>query len=320
MIKGKRVFITGGAGFIGSHLAKVLIDNDNEVVIYDNFHRNAIGNIPLGEHKNIQIEKGDVLDYEHMKKSCSGSDMVVHLASIAGVDTVMKMPVATMKTALIGTFNALEASLALNKCERFIDVSTSEVFGIYSYKVSEQGATSLGAVGEARWTYAVSKLATEHMAHNYYKETGLPALSIRPFNIFGPNQVGVGAIHEFMVRAIKDRDITIHNDGDQIRSWCYIDDFIVGLLLCLEEKKAVGEAFNIGNPKNTLTIYNLAKEVIRVCGSSSKIKHVKWDFPDVDLRVPNIEKAAKILGYAPEYDLETGLERTFRWYKEKLKK
>ena len=228
MITGKKVFITGGAGFIGSHLAKLLIENDNHVVIYDNFHRDAINQLPIKEHKNLKIIKGNVLDFENVKKSIEGCHAVVHLASIAGVDTVMKNPVLTMKTAILGTFNALEASLNLKNCERFIDVSTSEVFGVYSYKVTEQGVTSLGAVGEARWTYAVSKLATEHMAHNYYKEKGLPCLSIRPFNIFGPNQVGKGAIHEFIIRAIKDEDIMVHNEGDQIRSWCYIDDFVQG--------------------------------------------------------------------------------------------
>ncbi len=319
MIKGKRIFITGGAGFIGSHLAKVLIDNENEVVIFDNFHRDAISNIPIADHKNIHIEKGDVLDYSHMKKAMAGCDMVVHLASIAGVDTVMKLPVLTMKTAILGTFNALEASLTLNKCQRFIDVSTSEVFGVYSYKISEGGSTTLGAVGEARWTYAVSKLATEHMAHNYHKETGLPAISVRPFNVFGPNQVGKGAIHEFVVRALKDKDIEIHNDGDQIRSWCYIDDFIVGLLLCMEEENAIGHSFNIGNPKNTLTIYSLAKEIVRLSGSKSDLRHKKWDYADVELRVPNIEKAREILGYAPEYDMETGLIETIKWYKSQMK-
>ena len=307
--------MTGGAGFIGSHLSKIFLENDNEVVIYDNFHRDAISKTDLANNPKLSIVKGDVLDFDHLKKTMEGSQIVIHLASIAGVDTVMKMPVLTMKTAIIGTFNALEAALCLKKCERFIDLSTSEVFGIYAYKVAEEGATSLGAVGEARWTYAVSKLATEHMAHNYWKETKLPTISIRPFNVFGPNQIGKGAIHEFIVRAVKNEDLIINNDGDQIRSWCYIDDFISGVMLCLENPKAVGHSFSIGNPKNTLTTYNLAKEIIRVSDSSSKIVHQKWDFPDVELRVPNIEKAKTLLGFNPVFDLEIGLKLTLEWYK-----
>jgi nucleoside-diphosphate-sugar epimerase len=319
LIKNKRIFITGGAGFIGSHLTRIFLENDNEVVIYDNMHRDAISNTDLAKSKNLTIIKGDVLDAGNIKKSIEGANIVIHLASIAGVDTVMKLPVLTMKTAILGTFNTLEASLTLPKFERFIDVSTSEVFGVYAYRVTEEGVTSLGAVGEARWTYAVSKLATEHLAHNYFKETGLPTVAIRPFNVFGPNQVGIGAIHEFIVRAIKGEEIIIHNDGDQIRSWCYIDDFTSGMILCLENQKAVGQSFNIGNPKNTLTIYNLAKEVVRISDSKSKIVHKKWDFPDVELRVPKIDKAREILGYEPCFDLETGLKRTLDWYKTKIK-
>jgi len=249
-----------------------------------------------------------------------GCECIVHMASIAGVDTVMKHPVLTMKTAILGTFNAIEAGLTLKNLERFIDVSTSEVFGAYAYKIAEEGATSLGAVGEARWTYAVSKLATEHMAHNYYKEKNLPTVSLRPFNVFGPNQVGIGAIHTFMASAIKGDDLIVHNDGDQIRSWCYIDDFIEGILLCLEDKKAIGHSFNIGNPKNTLTIYNLAKDVIRISNSKSKIVHKKWNFPDVELRVANIDKAKELLGFEPKFDLEEGLKLTYEWYRGILNK
>ena len=145
------------------------------------------------------------------------------------------------------------------------------MFGRYAYNVTEWDATTLGAVGEARWTYAVAKLATEHLAMNYRKQYGLPTCSIRPFNIYGPRQVGEGAVHHFIVRALKGEPLHVHNDGAQIRAWCYVDDIVDGIMLALTSDEAVGHAFNIGNPRSTLTIYSLAREIIRL--SSSGVAH-----------------------------------------------
>ncbi|HMQ11045.1 MAG TPA: NAD-dependent epimerase/dehydratase family protein [Oligoflexia bacterium] len=316
-LENKKILITGGAGFIGSHLVQLLCEN-NHVTILDNFSRDALKNTQLAEHPNVSIIKGDVCVQSDVEAACKDKTHVIHLASIAGVDTVLKKPVETMTIALLGTYNILEASKKQNSIERVIDFSTSEVFGTYAYKVTEGNATSLGAVGEARWTYAVSKLATEHLAHNYWRQYGLPTCSVRPFNIFGPNQVGEGAIHRFITRALHKQDLEIHNDGDQIRSWCYIDDIIDGILLCLTVDKAVGEAFNIGNPQNTLTIYGLAKEIIRLSESDSDIKFKTWDQQDVELRIPDINKAKELLQFQPKFDLETGLNRTIEWYRKKL--
>jgi len=240
------------------------------------------------------------------------------MASIAGVDTVLSMPVKTMEVAAVGTYNALKVAMDQNKIERFIDFSTSEVFGSYAFNVKESDATTLGTVGEARWTYAVSKLYTEHLTLNYHKQFGLNALAIRPFNIYGPRQVGIGAVHRFIVNALKNEEITIHNDGSQIRSWCYIDDIVDGILLCLTKKEAIGHTFNIGNPRSTVTVYNLALEIKRLSSSSSKIVFKKKYSQDVELRVPDIDKAKKILGYKPRIDLEEGLLRTIHWYRNNL--
>ncbi len=317
MIENKRILITGGAGFIGTSLADRLKAN-NQIVLYDNFHRDALTGTGLAEHPNIEVVKGDVLDRAQLFAAVKGVDMVIHMASIAGVDTVMKTPVKTMRVSLLGTINALDACLEAGGIERFIDFSTSEVFGRYAYNVTEGDVAQLGAVGEARWTYAVSKLATEHLALNYYKEYGLPALSIRPFNIYGPSQVGEGAVHHFIVRALQGHPLTVHNDGSQIRSWCYISDIIDGICVTLARDEAVGHAFNIGNPRATITIYNLACLIVRLAGSSSKITSIPWNFPDVELRIPNINKARKLLSFEPQVDLDEGLERTLSWYAEKL--
>jgi UDP-glucuronate decarboxylase len=220
-----------------------------------------------------------------------------------------------MKVNMIGTYNVLEAAMKQDNVERFIDFSTSEVYGSYAYKLGEGDTTTMGAVGEARWTYAISKLAGEHLAHSYYKEFGLPVVSLRPFNIYGPMQVGEGAIHTFITRALKNEDILIHGDGDQIRSWCYVDDIVQGILLCLEKREAMGHVFNIGNPKGTITILSLAQKIVDICESKSKIVFVTKTFVDVELRIPDIEKAKKILGYGPKVDLDEGLKRTIEWYK-----
>lgn len=314
MIEGRRICITGGAGFIGTSLALVLADA-NDIVLFDNLHRNALDGTGLLSRPHVTLVQGDVLDAAAVAGAVDGADIVVHMASIAGVDTVMKNPVRTMEVSLLGTYNVLEACRKKGGVARFVDFSTSEVFGRYAYRVTEGDATSLGAVGEARWTYAVSKLATEHLAHNYFKQYGLPSVAIRPFNIFGPRQVGEGAVHQFIVRALRDEDLIIHNDGAQIRSWCYIDDIVKGLLLALEEPRAVGHSFNVGNPRNTLTIYNLAREIVRLAGSRSRLRSIDWRFPDVELRIPDIDKARQLLGYEPEVDLEEGLRRTIDWYR-----
>ena len=154
---------------------------------------------------------------------------IVHAAGIAGVDTVLASPVRTMRVNMIGTYNALEAALATqDTVERMVEFSTSEVFGQHAFNVGEGQVTTIGSVGEARWTYAVSKLAGEHMSHAYHAEFGLPTVSVRPFNIFGPGQIGGGAIRAFIEAALDGRDLTIHGDGSQIRAWCYVDDMVHG--------------------------------------------------------------------------------------------
>lgn len=316
MIRDANIVITGGAGFIGSTLATRLADH-NRVVLYDNLHRDAVIGTPLLDHPNVKLIRGDVLDAAALGPVVEAADVVVHMASIAGVDTVLKNPVLTMRVALLGTMNALEAAVRGGRCQRFVDFSTSEVFGRYAYKVTEGDATSLGAVGEARWTYAVSKLATEHLALSYHKQGNLPTVSVRPFNIYGPRQIGEGAVHHFITRALRGEPLFIHGDGSQIRSWCYIDDIIDGVIATLTREEAIGHAFNIGNPRSTLTIYHLARQIAQLVGGTSKLVFQEMDRADVDLRIPDIEKARRLLGFDPQIDLVDGLERTIAWYRDR---
>lgn len=318
MIAGKKLFITGGAGFIATSLLKRLIA-DNEVIIYDNLSRNALKDSGLSNHPNLKVIRGDVLDYELLRRSIPQDvDLILHMAAIAGIDTVIKNPVKTMEVNMIGTYHVLKALQELNlidRVEKFIDFSTSEVFGINAFRVDEKSSTNLQPVGDARWTYSVSKLAGEHLAHSYHKQFGLCAVTVRPFNVYGPGQVGEGAIHHFVVRAIKKEPLVIHGEGDQIRSWCYIDDMVDGIILCLEKEKATGEVFNIGNSRGTITILGLAEKIIGLANSSSKIVHVPKSYVDVELRMPNINKARELLGFEPKVDLNKGIKETVGWYK-----
>ena len=314
MIHDKTILLIGGAGFIGTKIAERLVAA-NRIIIYDNFVRDSIGQTALPRHARVRILRGDALDFDRVREAAQGANLVFHLAAIAGIDTVSKSPTQTMRTNIIGTANALEASQQAGTCQRFVFFSTSEVFGTVAYKLHETEATSTGAVGEARWTYAVGKLAGEHLANAYHKEFGLPVVCVRPFNVYGPGQVGEGALHHFVVRALLGDDLEIHGDGDQIRSWCYIDDFVDGVLLCAENRAAVGQVFNIGNPRGTTTILALAQTVIRICASTSRIRFVPRRFADVELRVPSIEKSQHLLGFEPHVDLEEGIARTAAWYR-----
>lgn len=317
MLNQAKLLITGGAGFIGTALVRRLIDH-NHIRIFDNLKRNALADTPLARHPHLEMVVADVRDAAALSAAMEGVEYVIHMASIAGVDAVLEEPVATMEVSLEGTLHALRAAHRSGQIRRFVDFSTSEVFGRYAFRVQEGDVTSLGAVGEARWTYAVSKLATEHLAHNYWKQYGLPTVSLRPFNIYGPGQVGLGAVHAFVTRALRDEPIIIHNAGDQIRSWCYIDDLVDAICRCLTEPAAVGEAFNIGNPRSTVTIYHLARMIVEACHSRSELRFVRWDFPDVELRVPDVKKARDRLGFTAAVDLDVGLRRTIEWYRGKL--
>ncbi len=307
-IKGKRIFITGGAGFIGSTLVERLI-TDNHITVYDDFRRDALTAKGLDGHTHLRIIKGDILDYPVLKVAMADAQIVVHCAAIAGIDTVIKKPTETMRVNMIGTAHVLEAARHLINLERFVDFSTSEVFGQAAFRADESQTTHIGAVGEARWTYAISKLAGEHLTKAYHQEYGLPTVTVRPFNIYGPGQVGEGAMRTFIERALADEDIEIHGDGNQIRAWCYVDDFVNGLMLAITCPRAVGESFNIGNARAVVTIYGLAQTVVRVLNSKSAIRFVDKNYADVELRIPNTEKARRLIGFEAAVDLEDGIRK-----------
>ena len=312
---GKHVLITGGAGFIGSHIVERLMDAC-KITLYDNLRRNSVSMMRLP--KNVRLVEGDVLDPASLKAAVKDVDIIFHLAAVAGINTVTKSPITTMKINLIGTYNLFQAIEDANpQIERVVLTSTSEVYGKYSYLGKEDDLTSQGPVSEPRWCYATSKLAAEHLAHSYFLEEKIPVTILRYFNIYGPRQTGESAMHNFIEKALREEPLTIYGDGLQVRSWCYVKDAVEGTMLATLSSQAIGKVFNIGNPKTAITIASLAEMIIQLAKSKSKINYVPKGFADVELRIPDITLARKILGYFPEVDLQEGVQRTMKWFSTK---
>jgi len=316
----KKIFITGGAGFIANTIIKRFIKT-HEIIVYDNFERDTLSSSGLSNHKNLTIIKGDILDYSTLLESMNSNipDIVIHAAAIAGIDTVIKYPVKTMRVNMIGTANVLEVCQKLGIKDRVIEFSTSEVFGSMAFKSKEEDQTVAGSAGEARWVYAVSKLAGEHLAKAYTTQYDLPVVTIRPFNVYGPGQSANGALQIFIEKALRGEDIHIDGDGNQIRAWCYVDDFVDCLEECITNPKAIGESFNIGNPRAVITILGLAQTICRVLNSKSKIVFDPPLSADVAIRIPSVEKAKEVLGFTSKIDLEEGILKTAKYIKDKWK-
>jgi UDP-glucose 4-epimerase len=313
----KKVFVTGGAGFIGSHLVRSLVSLGYRVAIGDNFRRNAMKTVFPDCADHVEVVDCDVRDAPGMTKLIGRlrPDQIVHCAGIAGVDTVAKAPVETVDVNFTGTSNVLAAAVAAGSVERVVCLSTSEVFGTTAYRPTETTPASVGPVGEPRWVYAVSKLGAEHLAFAYFKQHGLGTVTLRPFNVYGPGQVGEGAISAFVSRAIRDEPMVLYGDGAQIRSWCFVSDMVDSILASLEVPEAIGKAFNIGNPRATLTMFGLAEAVKSTLASKSDIVFQQKEGADVMLRTPDIGYAESILGFSPKVDLAEGITKTAEDYR-----
>ena len=309
---GKSILITGGSGFIGTALAQALV-KDNEVTAFDNGTRDALKYTELEKEKNFRLVNGDVLDEEAVRENVRGRDVIIHLAAIAGISSYEKNPLRTMEVNLLGTYNMLSAA-ALENPDMFVNFSTSEVYGPHARNVSEKSMTQQGIVGEKRWTYSVSKLAAEHFGFAFLHEKKLNFTSLRPFNIYGPGQVGEGAIQTFATRALRNEELRI-NGGSQTRAWCYIDDLVKAVLLMMKSRKAVGETFVIGNPDAVVSVKELAEKVKKIAGSSSKLVIGKALESDIQERIPDIAKARSMLGFEPKAGLDEGLKKTIEWYR-----
>lgn len=311
VISGRTIAITGGTGFVGSALTARLAKT-NRVRILD-VGRHAF-ELPVSSI-NLERIRGDVRDARAVAELLNDAELVVHLASIAGVKAVLEHPVLTMDTTVIGTRAVLEEVAKRGDVERVVIFSTSEVAGRFAYNVQEETTFSGAHSGEMRWVYAAAKLASEFYASAYYTEKGVPTVCLRPFNIYGPGQLGSGAIREFVKAAVAGDPLCVNNDGAQIRAWCYIDDIVDAVELALNHESAVGQVFNIGNPRSVVTVRELARLVVRLAESESPLQHVSSPEVDVQIRVPDISRARSLLGFEPKVDLDEGVLRTIKWFR-----
>jgi len=322
MIKDKRILITGGTGFIGSYIIENLI-NSNEIVCFDNSYRGSNINYLKNKYgkkfeQKIKLIQGDIRDVDLLKKSIKEfkPDIAIHLASLAGVQTIINNPFETIQVNLFGSNNLISAILK-SSVKKVIYTSTSEVYGPTAYQLSEEQNTVQGSPYHPRWSYATSKLFAEHLFVSMEREYGIPVAICRLFNIYGPRQIGEGAINNFIRAAIENKPLHIFGTGTEIRAWCYITDCIQGISLITGKGKGI---YNIGHPYEGLTSYALALKIKELSKSKSKlIFKPASSYSDVAIRVPNIQKLQK-LGYKPTVNLAEGLKNTIDWHRKTLKK
>ncbi|MGZ8762853.1 MAG: UDP-glucuronic acid decarboxylase family protein [Acidimicrobiia bacterium] len=307
----RRAVVTGGAGFIGSHICRELLGRGWQVVVLDNLLTGRIENIEaLLPDPGFTFEHYDVTNYVHVEGPV---DAVLHLASPASPQDYLEYPIKTLKVGSLGTHNAL--GLAKAKSARFLLASTSEVYG--DPTVHPQPESYWGNVNPVgpRGVYDEAKRFSEAMTLAYHRALGLEARIVRIFNTYGPRlrPADGRVVSNFLVQAMDGKPITIYGDGSQTRSFCYVDDEVRGILALLES--AFVGPVNIGNP-GEFTILELAEEVLRATGSSSKIVFEPLPVDDPARRRPDISLAERVLGWKPEIDLPTGLARTYEWYRE----
>jgi nucleoside-diphosphate-sugar epimerase len=322
---GRTVFLTGGAGFIGSHLTERLIAEGYKVNIFDNLHRNAIKYSDILNHPDVKFTQGDILDLAALTEAMKGADIVMHLAAIAGVSNYYNFPAKTLKVNLIGTYNVLEAMVNLGITKMF-DMSTSETFGTDAVEVDEETYQRIGPPQDKRWCYAGSKIGGEQLIFRYAEEYKWDATVIRPFNVYGPRQIGEGAIANFSKNILDGKNLRIEGSGMAVRSWCYITDFIDCLLLILKNQHKGPECFNLGNPWSIASTVSLGEELLRAATRidgielKSSIDFVPMDFTEIRVRYPSIKKLQKMYGYQPKVNLHDGIYNTLKWFKEYYEK
>jgi UDP-glucose 4-epimerase len=305
-----RVFITGGAGFIGSHLADACIARGDEVTILDNMSTGSRGNIAHLEGK-INVHEGDIRDKDLVEKLVSDSDLVLHMAAALGVKNIMEHTIESIDRNFTGSEIVLNAATQFNK--RIIIASTSEIYGKNpNQPLNEDSDRVVGAPQKIRWTYADAKALEEAVAHTLHKTHGLKVTIVRFFNTVGPRQTGQYGmvVPRFVEAALKNEDIVIYDDGSQSRVFCHVEDAVRAVLTLTDTDSAIGDYFNVGGTGET-TIKELAEKIIERTKSSSQIKYIPYadaypeGFEDMQRRVPDITKIKKRIGWEPTHTLES---------------
>ena len=305
-----RVFITGGAGFIGSHLCDTLITEGKEVTILDNLSTGSKKNISHLEGK-IQVFQGDIRDQKLVESLVAESDLVLHMAAALGVDNILQNPIESISTNFYGSEMVLNAAVKYNK--RIVIASTSEIYGKnLKQPLSELDDRVIGTPQKLRWTYSDAKALEEATAYSLFLTKQLKVTTVRLFNTVGPRQTGKYGmvIPRFIQAALKDHPINIFGDGKQSRVFCHVIDAVNAILLLAIEDKTIGEVFNIGGV-GELSILDLAKKIISQTKSKSSIIHINYEdaykigYEDMARRVPDISKIQNFIKWQPKFDLTT---------------
>ncbi len=318
-----KALLTGGGGFIGSHLAERLLADGHEVIVLDNLSTGSIDNIAhLKGVRGFSYTIDSVTNEPLLAELIDRSDVVFHLAAAVGVKLIVEQPVHTIETNVHGTEVVLKHA---NKKKKLVVIaSTSEVYGKSTdVPFREEADLVLGATIRHRWAYACSKLIDEFLALAYWKETKLPVIIVRLVNTVGPRQTGqYGMVLPTFVRqALLGHPITVFGDGTQSRSFTYVGDVVDALVALAQEPRAIGQVFNVGNT-GEVTICDLARRVKALAGSESPIQHIPYDqayeagFEDMPRRVPDITKVRQLIGYEPKLGLDDIIRRVIAHFRE----
>jgi UDP-glucose 4-epimerase len=306
-----KALITGGAGFIGSHLSEVLLNAGHEVTVLDNLSTGRLENIAhLDGHPRFHVVIGTILNETLVDKLVERADAVFHLAAAVGVELIIKKPLESMMTNIRGSEVVLEMAHRYRK--KVLIASTSEVYGKNTHgPLREDTDRVLGSPLKTRWSYSTSKAVDEILAHVYWREKGVPTLIVRLFNTVGPRQSGAYGmvIPRFVSQALAGKPLQVHGDGRQSRCFLHVRDVVGALAKLIDHPGAVGQVFNLGSQEE-VTIEELARRIIRVTGSSSQVELIPYEeayeegYEDMPRRVPDISKIRALIGFAPTMNLD----------------
>jgi len=316
---GRPVLVTGGRGFLGSHLAlrlASLAPRDAEVVVVDNGTRNCLPSIAPETPPNLRLLDGDIREPEAWLPEVGSPSVVVHCAALAGVSTYYRDPFAVMEVNGLGTARLL-AALEGQLPQLFIHLSTSEVYGMDASGASESASTAIGPVPDARWTYGVSKLFGEHLLFAFSRKTTMPVVAIRPFNVYGPGQLGEGAVRNFAERAVRGEDLVLTGDGSAVRSWIYVDDLVEAVFALAGRPDSWGATYNVGNPQSQLSTADLARLILQESGGAGSLVFEPHPGQEIQNRWPSIDALRAATGWEPKTSLTEGIARTVRFWAER---
>jgi UDP-glucose 4-epimerase len=311
--------ITGGAGFIGSHLADLLLARGDGVVLLDDLSTGSNRNIAhLVDDQRVRFVKGTIMDETLIRGTVAEADVVVHLAASVGVHLIIERPLESLLNNIRGTEIVLEACGDAGR--KVLVASTSEIYGKNTGALHEDADRVLGSPFVSRWSYSTAKAVDEILAYNYWRDRGTPSVVVRLFNCVGPRQTGeFGMVVPGLVRqALEGKDITVYGDGEQQRSFCHVLDIVNALVGLLDHPDAVGDVFNVGAPQE-ITINGLAELVLQMTGSGSRIVHVPYDeayekgFEDMQRRFPDISKIRALTGWEPTRSIEQIVDDVVRY-------